>query len=152
MMAALLFAINIPLSKLLLNKIELTMMASYLYLGAGFGVGLLLLISRKKQRSEDVEKYTKKIKDKYPDLKVIRGNEIYLCRNGLTSENFEKGKDKYYHYILLAKDAIGHQQIREISTRAWRRSYMARGMRRVPTYYQDLIDIIKNIWYNINIS
>lgn len=52
------------------------------------------------------------------------------------------GKDKYYHFILLAKDAIGHQQIREISTRAWMRSYMARGMRRVPTYYQDLIDII----------
>ena len=37
-----------------------------------------------------IEKYTKKIKDKYPELKVIRGNEIYLCRNGLTSENFEK--------------------------------------------------------------
>ena len=34
------------------------------------------------------------------------------------------------------------QKIREISTRAWNRSYMARGMRRVPTYYQDLIDII----------
>ena len=30
----------------------------------------------------------------------------------------------------------------EISTRAWRRSYMARGMRRVPTYYQDLWEII----------
>lgn len=30
----------------------------------------------------------------------------------------------------------------EISTRAWKRSYMARGMRRVPTYYQDLFDII----------
>ena len=30
----------------------------------------------------------------------------------------------------------------EISTRAWMRSYMARGMRRVPTYYQDLFDII----------
>ena len=43
----------------------------------------------------------------------------------------------------MAKQAIGHKQIREISTRAWRRSYMARGMRRVPTYYQDLIDIIR---------
>ena len=30
----------------------------------------------------------------------------------------------------------------ELSTRAWQRSYMARGMRRVPTYYQDLFDII----------
>lgn len=88
------------------------------------------------------EKYYNKIKEKNPDFKVIRGNEIYLCRNGLNSDNFRVGKDKYYHFILLAKDAIGHQQIREISTRAWMRSYMARGMRRVPTYYQDLIDII----------
>lgn len=42
----------------------------------------------------------------------------------------------------MAKDAIGHQQIREISTRAWKRSWMTGKMRRVPTYYQDLIDII----------
>jgi len=79
---------------------------------------------------------------KHPDLKVIRGNEIYLCRNGLNAQNFNKDNDKYYHFILLAKDLIGAKQIFEISTRAWQRSYMARGMRRVPTYYQDLLDII----------
>lgn len=78
----------------------------------------------------------------HPDLKVIRGNEIYLCRNGLNAQNFNKDNDKYYHFILLAKDLIGAKQIFEISTRAWMRSYMARGMRRVPTYYQDLFDII----------
>ena len=83
-----------------------------------------------------------KAKKKYPNLKVILGNEIYLCRNGLNASNFIAGQDKYYHFILCAKDAIGAQQIREISSRAWMRSYMARGMRRVPTYYQDLIDII----------
>lgn len=43
---------------------------------------------------------------------------------------------------MVALDQVGHEQIREISTRAWHRSYMARGMRRVPTYYQDLVDII----------
>lgn len=90
-----------------------------------------------------VEKYYKKIKEKNPDFKVILGNEIYLCRNGLTANNFDRNQDKYSHFVLLAKDAVGHQQIREISTRAWGRSYMYRGMRRVPTYYQDLIDIIK---------
>lgn len=89
-----------------------------------------------------VEKYYNKIKEKNPNFKVILGNEIYLCRNGLNKDNFVSGEDKYYHFILLAKDAIGHQQIREISTRAWKRSYMARGMRRVPTYYQDLVDIV----------
>ena len=89
-----------------------------------------------------VEKAYKKIKEKRPDFKVIFGNEIYLCRNGLNADNFVTGQDKYYHFILCAKDAEGHKQIREISTRAWMRSYMARGMRRVPTYYQDIIDII----------
>ena len=89
-----------------------------------------------------VEKIYKKVKKDHPDFKVILGNEIYLCRNGLNASNFNREFDKYYHFVLLAKDAIGHKQIREISTRAWRRSYMARGMRRVPTYYQDLFDII----------
>lgn len=80
--------------------------------------------------------------EKYPDLKVIRGNEIYLCRNGLDNKNFNREVDKYYHFCLYAKDLIGAYQIMEISTRAWKRSYMSRGMRRVPTYYQDLFDII----------
>jgi len=88
------------------------------------------------------EKAAKKLKEKYPDLKVILGNEIYLCRNGLNAQNYNREVDRYYHFILLAKDAIGAQQIREISTRAWMRSYMARGMRRVPTYYNDLFEII----------
>ena len=79
---------------------------------------------------------------KYPDIKILRGNEIYLVRNGLNAENYNRDYDRYYHFILLAKDLIGAKQIMEISTRAWKRSYMARGMRRVPTYYQDLFDII----------
>ena len=90
-----------------------------------------------------IEKYYKKIKKDLPDFKVILGNEIYLCRDGLTAENFDRTTDRYWHFILLAKDAKGHQQIRELSTRAWMRSYVTQGkMRRVPTYYQDLIDII----------
>ena len=88
------------------------------------------------------EKYYNKIKKDNPNFRVLFGNEIYLVRNGLTNQNFNKDFDKYYHFILIAKDAIGHQQIREISTRAWMRSWIARRMRRVPTYYQDLIDII----------
>lgn len=87
-------------------------------------------------------KYYQKIKKEHPDFKVILGNEIYLCRNGLNNKTFRRGEDKYYHFILLAKDAIGHEQLRELSTRAWKRSYKGTGQRRVPTYYQDLIDII----------
>ena len=45
--AAILYAINIPISKLLLNDINPTMMASYLYLGAGIGIGIVSLIKKK---------------------------------------------------------------------------------------------------------
>ena len=89
-----------------------------------------------------VEEAYNKIKEKNPDFKVIRGNEIYLVRDGLTAENFNKEIDYYYHFILLAKDAIGHQQLRELSTRAWMRSFVERKQTRTPTYYGDLIEII----------
>ena len=79
---------------------------------------------------------------KHPTIKTLRGNEIYLVHNGLNAANFNPDKDRYWHFLLIAKDLVGAKQIMEISTRAWKRSYMARGMRRVPTYYQDLIDIV----------
>ena len=36
--AAALYAINVPFSKILLGHVEPTMMAAFLYLGAGFGM------------------------------------------------------------------------------------------------------------------
>lgn len=89
-----------------------------------------------------IEKYYEKIKPQNPNFKVVRGNEIYLCRNGLDASNFERGVDRYWHFILLAKDAKGHEQIRELSSRAWLRSYSHNAMTRVPTYYSDLEEII----------
>ena len=58
-LAASLYAINIPLSKLLLRHITPTMMASYLYLGAGLGIGIVFLLAKKKAGNTD-EKITKK--------------------------------------------------------------------------------------------
>ena len=58
-LAAVLYAINIPLSKLLLNDIDPTMMASYLYLGAGVGIGTVFLITKRKAEDTN-EKITKK--------------------------------------------------------------------------------------------
>lgn len=88
-----------------------------------------------------VERYYTKIKEKYPDFKVILGNEIYLVRDGLSLENIEP-KEQFYHFILLAKDAEGHKQIRELSSRAWKRSFTYKKMTRVPTYYSDLLEIV----------
>ncbi len=50
-LAAGLYAINIPFSKLLLRYIDPTMMASYLYLGAGIGIGAVYLITKKKEKA-----------------------------------------------------------------------------------------------------
>ena len=90
-----------------------------------------------------VEEYANKIKKKHPDFKVIRGNEIYLTRNNLNASNFNKEKgDDFYHFILLAKDIEGYHQLCELSTRAWLQSFVYHRMRRVPTYYRDLKEII----------
>jgi len=81
-------------------------------------------------------------KSKYLDkpFKLILGNEIYLTREGLNSENYEKG-EKFFHVLLLAKDAEGHEQLRKLSSRAWSRSFI-RGVMRTPTYGSDLKEVI----------
>ena len=37
-----------------------------------------------------IENYYNKIKKDNPNFKVILGNEIYLCRDGLNGQNFSK--------------------------------------------------------------
>ena len=54
LLAAIFYAINTPFSKVLLNKVPPTLMASFLYLGAGTGVGIMYLFRRKVE-----EKYKK---------------------------------------------------------------------------------------------
>ena len=46
LLAAMLFGLSAPLSKLLLDQVEPLPLASLLYLGAGLGVGLVLLLQR----------------------------------------------------------------------------------------------------------
>ena len=76
-----------------------------------------------------------KLQKENPDFKIAIGNEIYLTdvrQNGI----------KYYHFILIARDAEGHKQLRKLSSRAWMNSYWDRGMERVPTLKSDLEEII----------
>lgn len=80
--------------------------------------------------------YLEEIKPKYPDFKVALGNEIYLCQD--RSKN-----QKYYHFILIAKNKLGHRALRELSSRAWLNSYYDRGMERVVTTYDDLREITR---------
>ena len=52
-LAAAFYAINVPLSKLLLAHAEETTMAALLYLGAGVGIGILSLLNRRDRQKSD---------------------------------------------------------------------------------------------------
>lgn len=86
-----------------------------------------------------IEYFEKKYKDK--PYKLVLGNEIYISREGLTEENHQQG-EKFYHCILLAKDAIGHEQLRELSTIAWRDRGYYRVIMRTPTYLSDIERVV----------
>ena len=83
----------------------------------------------------EVNQYAQKIKEKYPDFVIVLGNEVYLV------DKRESGI-KYYHFILTAKDEIGHKALRELSSTAWYHSYVDRGMERVPITKDELATIM----------
>ena len=59
-LAAALYAINVPMSKLLLEYVGTTMMAAFLYLGAGLGLLLYGLTKKAFDKGEKQEQLTKK--------------------------------------------------------------------------------------------
>ena len=77
-----------------------------------------------------------KLQKENPDFKIAIGNEIYL------TDTRDKGI-KYYHFILIAKDAVGHKQLRQLSSTAWMNSYWDRNMERVPTLKSELAAVVK---------
>lgn len=52
-LAAVFYALNTPVSKLLLDSVPATFMASFLYLGAGIGVGILYLFHFPKEKKSE---------------------------------------------------------------------------------------------------
>ena len=59
-LAAALYAINVPLSKVLLNYVDPTMMASFLYLGVGIGLFLFGIVEKLIGKDGKKEPLTKK--------------------------------------------------------------------------------------------
>ncbi len=76
------------------------------------------------------------------DFKIILGNEIYLVDKEEMNNNIEQGTSNFYHFLLLAKDKKGHEQLRKLSSKAWERMFSYKGMDRVPTFYSDIEDVI----------
>lgn len=83
----------------------------------------------------ELNQYHQELLKEHPEFKLALGNEVYLVPNR------DMGQ-KYYHFILIAKNATGHRAIRELSSRAWLNSYWDRGMERVTITYEDLEEIV----------
>ncbi len=58
-LAAALYAINVPCSKLLLQQVQPTMLAGLLYIGAGVGMGILMLTKKALRQEESPDYLTK---------------------------------------------------------------------------------------------
>ena len=57
--AASLYAINVPFSKMLLVHVEPTMMAAFLYLGAGLGMFAYSIVAKATRKTAPTEPLTK---------------------------------------------------------------------------------------------
>ena len=83
----------------------------------------------------EVNQFMKKFRKEHPNFTVALGNEIYLTFTRETNQ-------KYWHFLLIAKDEIGHKGLRELSTIAWKNSYIDRRMERVPTLKDELAEVM----------
>lgn len=83
-----------------------------------------------------VKKYEKEVQEKIPDFKVAIGDEIYLTQD-------RRNDQKYYHFILIAKNDRGFRALKEISSKAWLNGYTYKKMFRVPITYEELEKIVK---------
>jgi len=94
----------------------------------------------------DVQKEIKLLELMDENFKLGLGNEIYLI-NQLSDvkENYESGVTKFWHFILIAKNPKGYEQIKRISSEsAWKNWFRQGKMERVPTIKNELEEIIGN--------
>lgn len=90
-------------------------------------------------------KYSKELQNKGEDIKVLIGDEIYVVDDvNEVKENYISRETKFYHFILIAKDKIGFDQLREINAVGWQSSFFTGKMRRVPNDKKQIENIIKN--------
>lgn len=89
--------------------------------------------------------YSKELKEKGIDIKVLLGDEIYLIDDVIdVKENYVPRQTQFYHFILIAKDRIGYDQLREINAVGWQSSFFTGKMRRVPNDKHQIEKIIGN--------
>lgn len=89
----------------------------------------------------DINRMQKKLRKEENPFVLAIGNEIYLV-DGYDPD--DKRKEKYYHFILIAKDKIGYDALLRFSSAAWYRSTVKNGKRRVPTLRFDIETLMQD--------
>ena len=85
----------------------------------------------------------KKLMEKESNFRILLGDESYLVDNlEEVRDHYQSKITKFFHFIFIAKDEIGHRQLREISSTAWNNSFYTGKMERVPVTKQQVEDII----------
>lgn len=96
----------------------------------------------------------KKSKGEIPqDFKLILGNESYLVDSiEEVRDNYQSGVTKFPHYLMLAKNAKGHEALRILSSHAWDNSFYTGTMERVPTLKSYLEEVVKQFPNSLIVS
>lgn len=116
-LAAALYAINSPISKLLLQKLSATMMAALLYLGAGIGMLFVWLIQKKTGKATTEQPLTKKelpytigmlVLDIAAPIFLMLGLSMTTAANASLLNNFEIVATSIIA-LCVFKEAISHR-------------------------------------------
>ena len=90
------------------------------------------------------QKYIDKNPEKFKDFTLAFGNEIYLVdKDEIDYARENNEKVRFPHFILIAKNNRGYLGLKKMSTQAWKNSFVMRGMERVPLYYDELEEFMK---------
>jgi drug/metabolite transporter (DMT)-like permease len=122
-LAAALYAISSPVSKLLLKEIPPTLMASFLYLGAGLGMSIVGFVKHKKYKEKTEAKLTKKefsftalmvILDIAAPIFLMFGLTMTTSANASLLNNFEIVTTSLIA-LLIFKESISKRLVGAIS-------------------------------------
>ena len=117
--AAALYAINVPFSKLLLNHVEPAMMAAFLYLGAGLGMLFYSIVSKATGKETPSEPLTKKELPYTIAMVVLDIIAPILLMFGITSSN-AANVSLINNFEIVATSLIALLVFKEvISKRLW---------------------------------
>lgn len=111
-LAAALYAINVPLSKWMLQKAEPTMMAAFLYLGAGIGL-MLVRLAEGKEKREDEAPLTRKELPYTVGMVVLDIAAPILLMLGL-SHTHASNASLLNNFEIVATSLIAHFVFREV--------------------------------------